>query len=143
MIIANNEKRYPQAIEYFSNAMEVCDNLNDKYRYSLSLGRVYSEVGQKKKAEDCFVSCINATNIFVSSGAYYYLADMHKKDGNYLKAFLYKEKSDSLLEVTRNAELQKQLLDLQNKYENDKLILENKQIRLENEKQTYFYLYSY
>lgn len=56
----------------FSNAMEVCDNLNDKYRYSLSLGRVYSEVGQKKKAEDCFVSCINATNIFVSSGAYYY-----------------------------------------------------------------------
>ena len=64
-----------------------------------------------------------------------------KKDGNYLKAFLYKEKSDSLLEVTRNAELQKQLLDLQNKYENDKLILENKQIRLENEKQTYFYLF--
>ena len=53
---------------------------------------------------------------------------MHKKDGNYLKAFLYKEKSDSLLEVTRNAELQKQLLDLQNKYENDKLILENKVI---------------
>lgn len=140
-LIANNEKRYPQAIEYFSNAMEVCDNLNDKYRYSLSLGRVYSEVGQKKKAEDCSVSCINATNIFVSSGAYYYLADMHKKDGNYLKAFLYKEKSDSLLEVTRNAELQKQLLDLQNKYENDKLILENKQIRLENEKQTYFYLF--
>lgn len=140
-LIANNEKRYPQAIEYFSNAMEVCDNLNDKYRYSLSLGRVYSEVGQKKKAEDCFVFCINATNIFVSSGAYYYLADMHKKDGNYLKAFLYKEKSDSLLEVTRNAELQKQLLDLQNKYENDKLILENKQIRLENEKQTYFYLF--
>lgn len=140
-LIANNEKRYPQAIEYFSNAMEVCDNLNDKYRYSLSLGRVYSEVGQKKKAEDCFGSCINATNIFVSSGAYYYLADMHKKDGNYLKAFLYKEKSDSLLEVTRNAELQKQLLDLQNKYENDKLILENKQIRLENEKQTYFYLF--
>ena len=140
-LIANNEKRYPQAIEYFSNAMEVCDNLNDKYRYSLSLGRVYSEVGQKEKAEDCFVSCINATNIFVSSGAYYYLADMHKKDGNYLKAFLYKEKSDSLLEVTRNAELQKQLLDLQNKYENDKLILENKQIRLENEKQTYFYLF--
>ena len=140
-LIANNEKRYPQAIEYFSNAMEVCDNLNDKYRYSLSLGRVYSEVGHKKKAEDCFVSCINATNIFVSSGAYYYLADMHKKDGNYLKAFLYKEKSDSLLEVTRNAELQKQLLDLQIKYENDKLILENKQIRLENEKQTYFYLF--
>ena len=140
-LIANNEKRYPQAIEYFSNAMEVCDNLNDKYRYSLSLGRVYFDVGQKKKAEDCFVSCINATNIFVSSGAYYYLADMHKKDGNYLKAFLYKEKSDSLLEVTRNAELQKQLLDLQNKYENDKLILENKQIRLENEKQTYFYLF--
>lgn len=26
-LIANNEKRYPQAIEYFSNAMEVCDNL--------------------------------------------------------------------------------------------------------------------
>lgn len=140
-LIANNEKRYPQAIEYFSKAMELCDDFNDKYRYSLSLGRVYSEVGQKKKAEDCFVSCINATNVFLSSGAYCYLADMNKKDGNYLKAFLYKEKSDSLLEVVRNAELQKQLLDLQKKYENDKLVLENKQIRLENEKQTYFYLF--
>ena len=105
------------------------------------MGRVYFEVSEKKKAADCFFSCMYATNIFVSYGAYYYLADKHKKNGNYLKAFLYKEKSDSLLEVTRNAELQKQLLDLQNKYENDKLILENKQIRLENEKQTYFYLF--
>lgn len=55
--------------------------------------------------------------IFCVFGCILLLADMHKKDGNYLKAFLYKEKSDSLLEVTRNAELQKQLLDLQNKYE--------------------------
>ena len=68
--------------------MEVCDNLNDKYRYSLSLGRVYSEVGQKKKAEDCFVSCINATNIFCVFGVHITIwLICIKKDGNYLKAF--------------------------------------------------------
>ena len=132
-LIANNEKRYPQAIEYFSNAMEVCDNLNDKYRYSLSLGRVYSEVGQKKKAEDCFVSCINATNIFVSSGAYYYLADMHKKDGNYLKAFLYKEKSDSLNREIQKAEIRETVASLQKKYENEKLQNENLQLKIKNQ----------
>ena len=59
--------------------MEVCDNLNDKYRYSLSLGRVYSEVGQKKKLKIVLFLVSMQLIFFVSSGAYYYLADMHKK----------------------------------------------------------------
>ena len=63
-----------------------------------------------------------------------------REEGNYKQAFLYKEKSDSLLEIVRNDELKVQLLTLQKKYEADKLILENRQIKLEKEKQTYFYL---
>ena len=53
---------------------------------------------------------------------------------------MYKEKSDSLLEIVRNNELREQLLALQKKYEADKLVFENKQIKLEKEKQAYFYL---
>ena len=45
-----------------------------------------------------------------------------------------------LLEIVRNNELREQLLALQKKYEADKLVFENKQIKLEKEKQAYFYL---
>lgn len=93
------------------------------------------------KARECFDFCRNATNTFVSSGAYSYLSDISKKEGDYQKAFEYKEKSDSILKMVRNAELQRQLLDLQSKYENEKLVLENKQMKLEKENQTYFYMF--
>lgn len=69
------------------------------------------------------------------------MSDISKEERDYQKAFEYKEKSDSILEIVRNAELQRQLLDLQSKYENEKLVMENKQVKLEKASQTYFYLF--
>lgn len=140
-LIANDANQYSQAVDYFLSAIRVNNSINDKYRCYLSLGRTYSKTGQLGKARECFDFCRNATNTFVSSGAYSYLSDISKKEGDYQKAFEYKEKSDSILKMVRNAELQRQLLDLQSKYENEKLVLENKQMKLEKENQTYFYLF--
>lgn len=140
-LIATDEKQYSQAIDYFLSAIRASHNMNDKYRCYLSLGRTYIETGQSGKARKCFDFCRNATNAFVSSGAYSCLSDISKEERDYQKAFEYKEKSDSILEIVRNAELQRQLLDLQSKYENEKLVMENKQVKLEKASQTYFYLF--
>lgn len=140
-LIANGERQYSQATDYFLSAIGVSNNMNDKYRCFLSLGRTYLASGKVEQAKEYFLFCRNATNAFISSGAYRCLSNISGKEGDYRKALLYKEKSDSLLEKVHNADLQKQLLTLQSKYENDKLVLENRQVKLEKEKQTYFYLF--
>lgn len=140
-LIAKEEQQYSQAIAYFLDAINACNNVKEKYRYYLSLGRAYLEVGKIEEARDCFIFCRNAGNVFISSGAYSYLSEISRKGADFRKAFVYKNKSDSLLAIVRSSELRKQLLDLQSKYKNEKLILENKQVKLENEKQTYLYLF--
>lgn len=138
-LIAKEEKQYSQAIDYFISAIRVSANKNDGLRYYLSLGRTYLDMGKLESAEECLNHCRDANDVFISSGAYNYLYHLKKEEHNYEEALLYKEKSDSILEVVRNGELRSQLLTLQKKYEADKLILENRQIKLEKENQTYFY----
>ena len=56
------------------------------------------------------------------------------------RAIFYKELSDSLLNIVHNENLQQQLLTLQKKYENEKLRMENEQIKLEKRSQFYLIL---
>lgn len=138
-LIAKEEKQYSQAIDYFISAIRASVNENDGLRYYLSLGRTYLDMGKLESAEECLNHCRAANDVFISSGAYNYLYLLKKEEHNYEEALSYKEKSDSILEVVRNGELRNQLLTLQKKYEADKLIMENRQIKLEKENQTYFY----
>lgn len=139
-LIAKDNKQYTEAIDYFVSAIKSSKDKNDGLRYYLSLGRTYMDMRRFTLAEKCFNHCRNTDDEFILSGALGYLCLLKREEGNYKQAFLYKEKSDSLLEIVRNDELKVQLLTLQKKYEADKLILENRQIKLEKEKQTYFYL---
>jgi len=139
-LIAKNEKQYSQAIDYFILAIRSNINIDDGLRYYLSLGHTYMDIGQLDLAEKCFNHCINVDDAFISSGAYNYLYLLKKEECNYEQALMYKEKSDSILEIVSNDKLRNQLLTLQKKYEADKLIMENRQIKLEKENQTYFYL---
>lgn len=139
-LIAKDNKQYTEAINYFVSAIGSSKDRNDGLRYYLSLGRTYMDMGKFRLAEKCFNHCKNVDDEFILSGAFYYLCLLKREEGNYKQAFLYKEKSDSLLEIVRNNELREQLLALQKKYEADKLVFENKQIKLEKEKQAYFYL---
>lgn len=138
-LIAKNEKKYSQAIDYFVSAIRSNVDMNDGLRYYLSLGHAYMDIGKFVLAEKCFNHCSGAQDVFISSGAYNYLYLLKKEECRYEEALLYKEKSDSILEVLSNDKLRNQLLALQKKYEADKLIMENGQIKLEKEKQTYFY----
>lgn len=140
-LIAKSEEQYSQAIDYFVSAIRSNVNMNDGLRYYLSLGSTYMDIGKFVLAEKCFRHCMDAKDVFISSGAYNYLYLLKKEEYSYKEALLYKEKSDSILEVVSNDKLRNQLLALQKKYEADKLIMENRQIKLEKENQTYLYLF--
>lgn len=140
-LIAKSEEQYSQAIDYFVSAIRSSINMNDGLRYYLSLGSTYMDIGKFALAEQCFRHCMDAKDVFISSGAYNYLYLLKKEEYSYKEALLYKEKSDSILEVVSNDKLRNQLLALQKKYEADKLIMENRQIKLEKENQTYLYLF--
>ncbi|MEY8722994.1 hypothetical protein AALN73_17830 [Bacteroides stercorirosoris] len=140
-LIAKSEEQYSQAIDYFVSAIRSNVNMNDGLRYYLSLGSTYMDIGKFVWAEKCFMHCMDAKDVFISSGAYNYLYLLKKEEYSYKEALLYKEKSDSILEVVSNDKLRNQLLALQKKYEADKLIMENRQIKLEKENQTYLYLF--
>lgn len=138
-LIAMDGNQYSQAITYLMAAIQKCNNVNDKMRYYFSLGRVYLALGQLEKSKQSFDFCKNATDLFIASGAYDCLYHMSKAETNYRKALQCRELSDSILNIIHNADIRNQLLNLQKKYENDKLVLENKQVKLEKQNQTYFY----
>lgn len=139
-LIAKEGNRYEQAIHYFTSAIMANKDANDVYRYYLSLGCVYMDLGRLDRAEKCFNHCREVEDVFISSGAYNYLYLLKKEEGNLAQALLYREKSDSILKVISNNEMRNQLLTLQKKYETDRLVMENRQIKLEKENQAYFYL---
>ncbi len=138
-LIAMDGNQYSQAVTYLMAAIEKCNNINDRMRYYFSLGRIYLALGEYEKAKQSFSYSKNATDLFIASGAHDYLYRMSKAEANYRKALHYRELSDSILNIIHNADLRNQLLDLQEKYKNDKLVLENKQVKLEKQNQTYFY----
>lgn len=140
-LVANENKLYVQAMDYYQSAIKYSNKLNEKYRYTLSLGNTYFEMGQDEKAIDCFKYSRQSTDFFVSSGAYHSLYKVYKKRADYKKAMEYNEISDSLLEMVRNKELQVTILNLQSKYENEKLLSANKRIGLVKEKQMFLYLF--
>lgn len=140
-LIAKDEKQFAQAINYFTSAIRSSKNRRNACRYYLSLGSLYMDAGEYGLAEECFNYCKNVNDLFISSGAHNYLYLLKKEARDFEQALLYKEKSDSILEIVRNDDLRSQLLTLQKKYETDKLIMENVQIKLEKENQAYLYLF--
>lgn len=138
--VARINGHYDEAQSYFLSAIRHSRDVNEVGRYYLSLGINSLTAGNVEEAEDYFLACLDAKDEFVLSGAYQYLSDISKRKGNYKDACGYKEQADSLLAVVHNIEYQKSLTELRRKYENEKLVLENKQVRAEKQKQAYFYL---
>ena len=74
------------------------------------------------------------------AGAYHYLYLLEKKQKKYAMALYFKEKSDSLLVIERDAKQTSQILTLQRKYERGKLLLEKQQVEREKQIQLYFWI---
>lgn len=140
-IVERDSGNYVQAINYFLDAIKFEQNSYIRDHYYLSLGSIYMQKEQYEKARSYFEISINSQRIFTQAGAYDNLFTLEKTRGNYLKAICYKEKSDSLLKISQNEDVRKQILTLQRKFESDKLRLNNKQIEQEKQTQLYFFLF--
>ena len=60
-IILEKEKRYTQAIFYYSSAIKILGK--DNITYLLNLGRVYATIGQKEKALDLYERALSKSTI--------------------------------------------------------------------------------
>lgn len=139
-MIAEKSKDYETAIDFLKKALLNDPNTLSQYNYYISLGKVYLIMGRLDEAEQDFKNAIKGGKSYTQAGAYNYLFELEKVRGNYERAIFYKELSDSLLNIVHNENLQQQLLTLQKKYENEKLRMENEQIKLEKRSQFYLIL---
>lgn len=139
-IMAEKEKDYKAAIGFFWKALSSDSNTLSQYHYYISLGKAYLSMGNLDEAERCFKKVVKSSKRYTQAGAYNYLSGLEKTRKNYKDALFYKEQSDSLLEIVHNEDLRKQMLTLQKKYDNEKLRMENEQIKLEKKNQFYLIL---
>lgn len=134
------KRNYNEAITYFSSAIKFERIPHSIFHYYISLGDTYLQLEQFGKAEECFKNVLASKDIYTQSGAYYYLYLLEKKRLNYAKSLSYKEKSDSLLGVSKDLNSRNQILTMQRKYEVDKLLMENKMLAQKKQLQLYSWL---
>lgn len=139
-IIEKSKGNYSSAINNLLAAIRYEKIPNSIKHYYFSLGDIYMQIGLLEKARECFEKGITSKEPFTQSGAYNYLYLLEKQKKNYVKALLYKEKSDSLLKIYQDKNLREQILTLQRKYETTKLQMEKKMLEHENKRQLYFWI---
>lgn len=124
---------YSKAEYYFLTSIEKEKNNSDLYRTYLSLGYLYVQWEMFEKAENVLNECLRVNNLLLLKDSYECLYHLERKKGDLSLAVLYKDKVDSLLELTYKSETQERLAELQQKYENEKLQRENLQIKTEKQ----------
>lgn len=137
-IVEKNKRNYSKAINYFQKAIKFEKDFQNCNHYYLSLGDLYTQIGQVEKAEACFKKGLSSKQLFTQAGSYNNLFMLEKRRENYIKALFYKEKEDSLLHIIQDENLRIQILTMQRRYDRNKLVMEK--IRLEQGKQIQLYL---
>ncbi|MDO4163645.1 MAG: hypothetical protein Q4D56_04555 [Bacteroides sp.] len=142
-LIGEQEKRrknYSQAIARFRSAIrnEQVDVL--LHYYYMSLGDAYLQIGKLQEAEEVLKKLMASDNCHILAGAYNYLYLLEKERAHHTLALSYKEKSDSLESIWQDAERRSQTVSLQQKYESDRLTMQNKLIAQQKETQQYIWI---
>lgn len=126
------QKQYSKAEKIF---LEIINNEPDNrmlIAHYISIGRMYWLMGNQEDARKYLMLCLDSHNPFTRSTAYVSLADMAKSNHEYKQALILKEKSDSLLSVAESEDKRQELIQLQSKYEKERMEKEKLQVELEN-----------
>lgn len=127
-IIYRSANDYKRAEHYFLASIGKEKINRDLYRTYLSLGYLYVQYNEFDKAENVLKKCLEWKNDALQRDAYDCLYQLERKHNNLPQALLYKDKTDSLLDLTYNTEKQEMVARLQKKYDNEKLQKEKLQI---------------
>lgn len=144
--LGEQEKRngnYSEAITLFSSAIRYERIPHSISYYYMSLGDTYLQLGLFQKAEECFKDVLISKDVYSQSGGYNYLYLIEKKRKNYAMALYYKEKSDSLLEISQDANLRNHILTMQRKHEVENLVIENELLIQKKRNQMYVWLLTF
>ena len=118
-------------------AIEHEKNLNSAYHYQMTLGKLYIKMGDLYKAEECFKQILSSSRAWTLAGANHYLYLINKKQHKYQQALLYKEKSDSLLNIYNQGIKNTELLKIQQQFKAEKLQIEKELLEQQKKNQLF------
>lgn len=131
-IIYRSANDYKRAEYYFLASIDKERYDKDLYRTYLSLGYLYGQYSEIEKAEIALKKCLKWKDNVLQRDAYECLYQLERMQNNLTQAVLYKDKADSLLDLTHNSETQEMIAKLQKKYDNERLQKENLQMSIKN-----------
>lgn len=130
-------KDYEQALYYAKQAFNNDDNKLAQGQIFLMLGKIYSEIGKLDSAYHYLNEILSLkTHIRTVIDAYNTLYELNKREQKYKNAIAYSDKLimgiDSIYRLNRS----KDLAEMQAKYDQQKIINEKNQLKLEKDKNT-------
>ena len=124
---------YLKAEYYFLSSIKKEKYDRDLYRTYLSLGYLYLQYNEFNKARQALITCLKRKDNILQRDAYECLYQLERKHNNLTQAVLYKDKADSLMDITYDAEKQEMIAKLQKKYDNERLQKENLQMNIKTQ----------
>lgn len=131
-MLYRSDNEYAQAESCFLSSIEKEHNPEELYRTYLSLGYLYTTMGKWEEAQDALNTCLKRKDDVLQRDAYECYYHLKRRQNELSQAVIYKDKSDSLMRITQDANLQKSLAELQKKYQNERLQKENLQMSIQN-----------
>lgn len=137
-ILYRSMNELTKAERYFLAAYEKESDEEKKYMESLSLGYLYMQMGQIENARKYLKMSAQSSKAYTKIDAYDCLYFLEKDIDNYKEAIVYHELADSITNAMSELNSRELIATLQKKYENEKLLNENLQMKV---RYTNFVLY--
>jgi len=121
------QKQYNKALNMYLKGIKIAGRSKDMEYialYNSDIGKVYFEMGDYENANRYFLNSLKLVKRGVNTERtiqlYYNLYKLNKKTGNTSKALYYSDKYHSIKDSVLNIEKQKQINDLETKYQTEK-----------------------
>lgn len=136
-------KQYGKALEIIRQGMNLYNENRPCPARSLGIiGEVYSNLGMEDSASHYLQKAIQSTkNPNIKGNAYDCLQLMYGRNGKYKEAWLACKQALHLYDSIRLAERTDELIEMQAKYDQQKVIIERNELQLKKERMTRNYLF--
>jgi PAS domain S-box-containing protein len=137
--IYKSQKKYPEALEYQKKSLEIWEFVKSKSGMAMvyiNLGSLYTDMGDQKSASELLYRALELAkqikDLDKEMVCYKSLADLYDSTNNPDKAYDYLEQYTTLREKLFNQEMNRQITEMQTRYESEKSRREAEIYRLKN-----------
>lgn len=106
------------------------------------VGATYYYMGQLDSAKVCFEKALNTQNLYTIQGSYQALYQINRKLGNLAEAIEYNQLNNTMKDSIANMARDEMLAEMQAKYDNEKLLNQQAELKLKNLRLTLFLTFS-